>query len=65
MPYGLATVAYDDEGSRSVRADIVRDGILVGFETSRDTARAIGPCDDRVRARGKLAARPDDPHVQL
>ncbi len=42
MPRGLATAAYDDEGSKSVVDDIVRDGILVGFETSHDTARTIG-----------------------
>jgi TldD protein len=42
MPRGLASVAYDDEGARSVRSDIVRDGLLVGFEMSRDTARTIG-----------------------
>ena len=42
MPRGFATAAYDDEGSRSVPSDIVRNGILVGFETSRDTARLIG-----------------------
>ncbi len=42
LPRGLATAGYDDEGSRSVVDDIVRDGILVGFETSRDTARSIG-----------------------
>jgi TldD protein len=42
MPRGFATVAYDDEGSRSVRADVVRDGVLTGFESSRDTARRIG-----------------------
>jgi TldD protein len=42
MPRGLATAAYDDEGARSVRSDIVRAGTLVGFEMSRDTARAIG-----------------------
>ncbi|GAC1521714.1 MAG: TldD/PmbA family protein [Vulcanimicrobiaceae bacterium] len=41
LPRGLATVGYDDEGSKSVVDDIVRDGILVGFETSRDTARTI------------------------
>jgi TldD protein len=39
---GLATAAYDDEGTRSVTSDIIRDGLLAGFETSRDTARAIG-----------------------
>ena len=42
LPRGLATVGYDDEGSPSVVADIVRDGTLVGFEMSRDTARTIG-----------------------
>ncbi len=42
LPRGLATVGYDDEGSKSVAADVVRNGVLVGFETSRDTARAIG-----------------------
>lgn len=42
LPGGFATVAYDDEGARSVRSDIVRDGLLVGFEMSRDTARTIG-----------------------
>lgn len=42
MPRGFATVGYDDEGTKSVRADIIRDGVLVGFESSRDTARQIG-----------------------
>jgi TldD protein len=42
MPRGFATVGYDDEGTKSVRADVIRDGILVGFESSRDTARQIG-----------------------
>jgi TldD protein len=42
LPNGLATAAYDDEGTPSGRSDIVRDGLLAGFETSRDTARLIG-----------------------
>jgi len=42
LPHGIATAAYDDEGTRSVAADIIRNGLLVGFETSRDTARTIG-----------------------
>jgi TldD protein len=42
LPGGFATVGYDDEGSKSVRSDIIRDGMLVGFEMSRDTARTIG-----------------------
>jgi TldD protein len=42
MPRGFSTVGYDDEGTKSVRADVIRNGILVGFESSRDTAAAIG-----------------------
>ncbi|MDQ2857286.1 MAG: TldD/PmbA family protein [Candidatus Eremiobacteraeota bacterium] len=42
LPLGLATTGYDDEGAKSGRSDIVRDGILVGFEMSRDTARTLG-----------------------
>jgi TldD protein len=42
LPRGLATVGYDDEGAKSTTSDIIRDGMLVGFEMSRDTARVIG-----------------------
>jgi len=42
LPRGIATVGYDDEGTRSVRSDVIREGRLVGFESSRDTARLIG-----------------------
>jgi TldD protein len=42
LPRGIATAAYDDEGTKSVVSDVIRDGVLTGFETSRDTARAIG-----------------------
>ncbi|MBV8726395.1 MAG: TldD/PmbA family protein, partial [Candidatus Eremiobacteraeota bacterium] len=42
LPEGLATVGYDDEGSKSVTSDIIRDGLLVGYEMSNETAAAIG-----------------------
>ncbi len=42
LPEGLATVAYDDEGTKSVVCDIIRGGMLVGYEMSNDTARTIG-----------------------
>ena len=42
LPGGFATVGYDDEGTKSIQDDIIRDGILVGFETSRDTAALLG-----------------------
>jgi TldD protein len=42
LPLGMATCGYDDEGTKSGVSDIVRDGILHGYEMSNDTARAIG-----------------------
>ncbi len=42
LPQGMATVGYDDEGTKSTNSDIIRDGMLVGYEMSNDTARAIG-----------------------
>ena len=42
IPQGLATVGYDDEGTKSLVSDIIRNGVLVGYEMSNDTARAIG-----------------------
>ncbi len=42
MPFGMATCGYDDEGTQSGTSDIVRDGILRGYEMSNDTARSIG-----------------------
>ena len=42
LPEGLATVAYDDEGTKGGVSDIIRGGVLTGYEMSNDTARAIG-----------------------
>ena len=42
IPGGLGSYAYDDEGVAAQRVDLVRDGILVGFQTSRETAAAAG-----------------------
>ncbi|KPM53044.1 peptidase C69 [Frankia sp. CcI49] len=37
-PHGLATIGYDDEGVRTGRWDIVRDGVLVGYQLDRRMA---------------------------
>lgn len=42
LPGGLGTFAYDDEGVAARRADLVRDGVLVGLQSSRETAAAVG-----------------------
>ena len=41
-PGGLGTYGYDDEGVAAQAVDLVRDGLLVGFQTSRETAASIG-----------------------
>jgi len=38
VPGGLATVGYDDDGVRSQRWHVVRDGVFSGYLTSRDVA---------------------------
>lgn len=42
LPGGLATFGYDDDGVRAQRWHVVKDGVLSGFLTSRDTAADIG-----------------------
>jgi len=39
VEHGLSTVGYDDEGVRTQQWDIVRDGVLVGYQLDR----AMGP----------------------
>ena len=40
--YGLATVGWDDEGVAAQRWDLVRDGILVGYQLDRAMAAEMG-----------------------
>lgn len=39
---GLGTFGYDDEGVPAQRVPIVRNGLFVGYLTSRETAGAVG-----------------------
>ena len=39
---GLGSYAYDDEGVEGRRTELVSNGVLTGFQTSRETAAAIG-----------------------
>ena len=41
-PYGLSTVAWDDEGVAAQSWDLVRDGILVGYQLDRAMAAEMG-----------------------
>jgi TldD protein len=41
-PGSLGAVGYDDEGVAAKRWDIIRDGILVNYQATRDQAHIIG-----------------------
>ncbi len=41
-PGGLATVGYDDEGVPAMRFDIIKDGVFVGYQTTREQAHWVG-----------------------
>lgn len=51
-PHGLASYGYDDEGVKAHKADLIKDGILVGYLSSRETAA-------RINARSTGAMRAD------
>ncbi|MPQ98929.1 TldD/PmbA family protein [Modestobacter sp. I12A-02628] len=42
VEHGLSTVGWDDEGVAGQSWDIVRDGVLVGYQVDRNTARKGG-----------------------
>jgi len=42
LPRGLGTFGYDDEGVPAQRTYLVRDGVFVGYLTSRETASRFG-----------------------
>lgn len=42
LPGGLGTFGYDDEGVPTQRIPIVKEGLFVGYLTSRETAAKIG-----------------------
>jgi TldD protein len=42
VEHGLATVGYDDEGVQAQSWDIVKDGVLVGYQLDRSMAHEYG-----------------------
>ena len=42
LPHGRSTCGYDDDGVKTKKWDIIKEGILVGYSTTRDTAPYIG-----------------------
>jgi TldD protein len=42
VPHGLATIGYDDDGVATTEWDLVRDGLLVGYQLDRTFAPRLG-----------------------
>lgn len=57
-PHGLATVGYDDQGVAAQSWDLVREGVLVGSQYDRRTARAAGATRSVGCAFAESALRP-------
>jgi TldD protein len=41
-PHGLATIGFDDEGVAAQSWDLIKDGVLVGYQLDRGMARRTG-----------------------
>ena len=42
QPHSLGAVGFDDEGVPAQKWDLIRDGVLVGYEVTRDQAHILG-----------------------
>jgi TldD protein len=58
-PMGLGTFGYDDEGVPAQRTDIVKNGIFMGYLTSRETAAQLRKIHRHAPARSNGSMRAD------
>jgi TldD protein len=64
IPYGLASIGYDDEGVAAQQWDLVRDGLFVGYQLDRAMTRKMAGTLSTSRSNG--CAYADSPgHVPL
>ncbi len=63
-PGGLATVQWDDEGVAAQKFSLVKDGVVVDYQTSRESAEWIAPWYEKsgkvVSSRGCAASEAGD-----
>jgi len=57
IPHGLGTYGYDDEGAPARKVYLVENGVLVGYQSSRETAAQLGLGESSA---GMRAATPVD-----
>ncbi len=63
QPHGLATIGYDDEGVQTQSWDIVKDGVLVGYQLDRSMAHMHPELND---GRSNGCAYADSPgHIPI
>ena len=63
VDHGLATIGYDDEGVQTQQWDIVKDGVLVGYQLDRQMAAMIPELNG---ARSNGCAYADSPgHIPI
>jgi len=57
VPKGLGTFGYDDEGTRAKKVYLIKEGIFVGYQSSRETAAQLnlGESSGGMRADSPLA----------
>ena len=65
QPGGLATTGFDDEGVKADRWHLVRDGMFVDWQTTRELAPLVGQTAiARLPARGQLVERAVPAHAE-
>jgi len=57
VPHGLGSFGYDDEGTRAKKVYLVKEGLFVGYQSSRETAVELnlGESSGGMRADSPLA----------
>jgi TldD protein len=57
VPRGLGTFGYDDEGTRAKKVSLIKKGVFVGYQSSRETAAELklGESSGGMRADSPLA----------
>ncbi|MGH8962800.1 MAG: TldD/PmbA family protein [Jatrophihabitantaceae bacterium] len=66
VEHGLASIGYDDEGVAAQQFDIVKDGVLVGYQLNRQMAQAHGAALGRPDGRSNGCALADSSgHIPL
>ncbi len=57
VPHGLGTFGYDDEGTKAKKVYLVKEGLFVGYQSSRETAAELNLAESSggMRADSPLA----------